>query len=423
LKKNSSVQIGMILLLTISFIYINFLPRSNVNAQSSTVYSTHVTASFFMNYTSLTDCFSKGRGEVLIDDCGIFDASVMMFDYEMDGDMDITKGSWLYLQENDSFNRVQFSTLWNDEHKLVSNPYSSPTHADFNHDGYEDMVCCGDHILRLFINTCAQHDNGSWFTMYELFNFSILTDGDFSPNPYGITSADFNDDGFIDVAVGYRINFKTSKIAIFYNQNGTNFIREDVFTLKNDEEEIGSIYELEAADFDQDDDIDFLLCYNTVRICKYDIRVHDQGVTCLLRNNGDTTFTNLSVIAVRGIPIVIGGEYVLLWRDLQRSLGICRINPKTAVADFDGDNDVDMILGDQSGKVELFENNGAGELTSLGKYYNGIIADFGAVSWGIDAADFDGDGDADFVVCGTNTNNPTENGIIYLKRNQLNFFN
>jgi len=391
-------------------------------------FPTSVTGQFFLdnigehsiifslkNDQSLSDCFTKGRGEDILH-AGLFvEASIMMFDYENDGDIDLVKQNSLYLNEQGSFNKVKFYN----ESTLPSDLRSSPTHADFNNDGYEDMVCCINDVMRLFINTCKDEENSHLFDIFELFDFKTLTEEDFSANPYGITSADFNDDGLMDIAVGYRINFDINKIAIFFNQGEIEFIREDVFCLEKVDVELGGISDVEANDFDNDGDIDILFGYDTIKICN-DLRIYDQGITCIIINNGDNTFSNLSVVAVRGIPIFIGGYFTLLWRDIQHQLGINRVHPQIATADFDNDGDIDVILGDNSGKIELFENEGNGHFNNPDRLFQGIISDFGIASLGISTGDYDNDGDIDFVVCGSKSNDLLDlDSIIYLKRNQL----
>jgi len=76
------------------------------------------------------------------------------------------------------------------------------------------------------------------------------------------------------------------------------------------------------------------------------------------------------------------------------------------------DGDLDFLLGDNSGNVEIYLNNGSGNFSSAG-----IIDDWGGLSWGLTSADFDGDGDIDFLVAVEAVG--LQSGCIYLKRNQL----
>jgi hypothetical protein len=91
------------------------------------------------------------------------------------------------------------------------------------------------------------------------------------------------------------------------------------------------------------------------------------------------------------------------------------INPQVSSADFDQDGDEDIIVGGNCGRVKLFKNDGTGVFTD-----EGVIFDYGDVSWGIDTVDFNKDGYPDFIVSART--NPDEYpfqdlGHIYLKLN------
>lgn len=118
----------------------------------------------------------------------------------------------------------------------------------------------------------------------------------------------------------------------------------------------------------------------------------------MLHNNGDMNFSR-RVIARRSTGVI------------QDSEG--RINPRITSADYDMDGDIDLLVGDNSGKIECYLNDGLGNFSS-----NGIIYDFGLFSWGINSNDFDGDGDIDFIVSACEKENITR-GHIYLKSNQF----
>jgi len=116
---------------------------------------------------------------------------------------------------------------------------------------------------------------------------------------------------------------------------------------------------------------------------------YTNGTINLLYNNGENQFENSTMIA----------------RHIDRK------HPQLASADFDLDDDLDFICGENPGNVELYLNDGSGNYTSAG-----IIDDWGMASWGVAAADFDEDGDNDFVVAAQPTMGA--NGAIYLKHNQ-----
>jgi len=215
--------------------------------------------------------------------------------------------------------------------------------------------------------------NRSWYNVSDLQYFGQTA--------WGCTTNDFNNDGNIDFAVSSATSpFVYSTISIFYNDGKAHFTKVDVFTFHE------YINDLDSGDYDKDGDIDFIFTYD-----EQNGSINVYGITSLLYNNGDNTFINVSIIARRGSGIPYDPEG--------------RINPAVTTADFDNDGDLDLLVGDNSGKVEFYLNNGAGNFTS-----EGIIYDFGDLSWGLTLADIDHDNHIDFFVSNMN-------GTIFLKRN------
>ncbi|MCK5261720.1 MAG: VCBS repeat-containing protein [Thermoplasmatales archaeon] len=218
-----------------------------------------------------------------------------------------------------------------------------------------------------------------FFDIYEVI--------DFGQTAWGMTSADFNDDGDIDFAVSSATSpFTQSTISIFYNDGNLEFTQDDVFTFY-----YSYISDLDSGDYDLDGDIDLMFTYS-----EKSGAIKTNGIVNILYNDGVNNFNDYTMVA-RHLPA--GGEK--------------RINPQITSADFDMDDDLDFLVGDNSGKVEIYLNNGSGNFTSAG-----FINDWGKVSWGLTSADFDGDGDIDFLVA-AHDNPGTGIGYIYLKRNQL----
>jgi len=104
-------------------------------------------------------------------------------------------------------------------------------------------------------------------------------------------------------------------------------------------------------------------------------------VDVLYRNNGDGTFTDVTVEA--GLAVGMG-----------TGLGI-------VAGDFDDDGRVDIFVANDGMMDRLWMNDGAGRLTDRAIYLGCAVDENGdpKAGMGVTAADFDDDGDLDLLVC------------------------
>ena len=180
---------------------------------------------------------------------------------------------------------------------------------------------------------------------------------------YTVTTwGDFDNDSDMDLILAGELS-NTSIQSDFYTNEGN-----DNFVISNFEFPPLEIGTAECADFNNDSYLDFAIQgYNDNTAA---------GYTKIFKNNGDGTFTELST----GLPQTYMGD--LSW------------------ADFDNDGDQDLAI---SGFIDaapyyisrLYKNNGDETFTEVtGTNFPGTM--YGKFKW----ADYDNDGDQDFVLTG-----------------------
>ncbi|MEA3457191.1 MAG: FG-GAP-like repeat-containing protein [Candidatus Thermoplasmatota archaeon] len=267
---------------------------------------------------------------------------------------------------------------------------SGETELDANDDTTCELVSnnayCGRNLYGFFRQCKPREDMPCFFPLWDfLFNFNypgrsdpfftMQQLGDFGQTAYGLSSADFNDDSRLDFAVSWATAPLTkSCITIFYNQGENEFSNETVFQGP----EICYIKDLDAADYDNDGDIDLFFTYNEV-----ENSIYTNGSGYILWNDGTNQFSDASLIFTH-YPFEEGIELIK------------RVNPQLTSADYDDDGDIDFLVGDNSGLVSFYRNEGNRQFNCVNTF------DFLELTWGLASADFDNDGDIDFIVASYN---------------------
>jgi len=253
----------------------------------------------------------------------------------------------------------------------------------FNEFGVNSVLNTGKNSI--------DYDPGDMNTSF----FKITELAEFGQTVRGLAAADFNNDGLLDFAASWATSPRTySSITIFYNQGDLTFTQEEVYRIYDT-----YIMDLAAADVDQDDDTDLLFTYNEIKVMDNGWGYYTNGTINVLENTGDNQFKP---------------PEMLVWLGPYEPQNVNKeTNVQLACADYDMDGDIDFVIGSNSGKVELFVNDGMGNFSSTGVMY-----DYGMYSWGVASGDFDGDGWIDVLV---NSNEDEQGNAIdnhiYLKRN------
>lgn len=258
---------------------------------------------------------------------------------------------------------------------------------DYDNDGDVDVYFLnGAPLLGTRVDTPPKNalyrNDGDW-------NFTDVTEqagvGD-TGYGLGVTIGDYNNDGYQDI---YLNNYGPN---VLYRNNGNG-----TFTDVTKEAGIGNGSQVGAGtlflDMDKDGDLDLY-------VSNYLEFSYDKHVACttngfpvyanprhypavpdtLFRNNGDGTFTDVSLES--GVGLYPG------W-----GMGI-------VAGDYDNDGDTDVFIGNDVAENFLFQNDGTGKFEEIG-LLTGFAYDLHGDeqgSMGADCGDYDNDGWLDFYV-------------------------
>ncbi len=250
--------------------------------------------------------------------------------------------------------------------------------SELNNDNRLDAICSNHNHASVGI-----YKNDS----LEIFKrMDFLTNNGLSSGTYDAISADFNNDGFMDIAIAAWNNNVSGKISVWHNKGnltidtiGFNPIQQVQVTPKPKY--------LATSDLNGDGFLDIVVGSISASFENYDFLI----------NNGSGSFTVDTIIHF----------YHYGWG-----------NVRHCIVDFDSDGDMDVIGGPSCANSNyLMINNGFGKFTQT-EYSLG-----GAGCGAFQAGDFDNDGDADLIGSKYNWSDTVSGQIIYLKNNGTGSFN
>ena len=246
---------------------------------------------------------------------------------------------------------------------------------DINNDGYEDLFLANG---KGYPNALYKNKRGKGFKKVR----SAGGLGDLGQTT-GIAVGDLNNDGYDDLYVGAATTIgdgvdSDDGIDRIYLSNGKSGTFTDI-TATSGINEVGFTSSIAMADYDKDGYLDIFVG----RFIDFDFfnpvanRTNPTKRGHLYRNNGDNTFTNVTVEANLDYDI---NTWSVVW------------------VDYDNDSWVDLVVGREQGPVSIYRNTGDGKFKDMTSQA-GDVAEFGA--WmGLTVGDFDNDGD--FDIFGTN---------------------
>ena len=191
---------------------------------------------------------------------------------------------------------------------------------------------------------------------------------------------DFDNDGFLDIITS--TSDPDGPLQFYRNLGNGRF--EDASSTSGVDQQLGGLNSI-AADYDNDGDLDVLVLRGAWLL--------DQGriTNSLLRNNGDSTFTDVTRAA--GLAVPAFPTQAAVW------------------GDFDNDGDLDLYVANEDRSEDptsaeaypsqLFRNDGKGRFTDIAGQAG--VANY-RYAKGVTAGDFDNDGDLDLYVSNVGRN-------------------
>jgi hypothetical protein len=238
--------------------------------------------------------------------------------------------------------------------------------ADFDRDGDQDILLCGETNKHEIITRIYNNNGWGFFNSYDPGIIGVR-DG-------AIDIGDYNKDGWNDIVIcGENNGVLYSKIYKGF-KNSFSEINANIIPLSGGSAEWG--------DYDNDGDLDILLSGESSG---------GGAFTKVYNNSGNNSFIDIGLNCI-GIK-----NGTALW------------------ADFDGDNDLDIFICGESNNNYLlsrfYRNDGGNKFTELKPSIKG------ARDGNVEATDYDCDGDIDILVSGETVNNPS----VLIYRNEGDF--
>jgi len=228
---------------------------------------------------------------------------------------------------------------------------------------------------------------------------NIASDGE---STYGTKLGDLDGDGDLDAVTIHSHDFIQVKI-----NDGTGVFGEADYVYSG-----GEYFRLELADVDDDNDLD-IVALSFGADGNTDIWKNDgTGQFSLFQNVSSGIYANHSKLAdldgdgdldLFQTARIDQFDQLIFKNDGNGTFTLfSTITPNTyskagvALADFDGDGDIDAVMSSASSTSdnEYWTNDGNGNFTYVASYHDTL----GSGYYGIDHGDFDNDGDEDFVV-------------------------
>jgi len=300
---------------------------------------------------------------------------------------------------------------------------SATAFGDVDNDGDLDVFISGSNASYALEGGLYIYDNGN-YTLSTISNLPLVSYA-------SVRFGDVDNDGNLDILIsGFDVNYAGLTDVFINNNDGT-------FTALNTGLPPTYMSEVAFADFDNDGNIDIAITGSET--------VGYTDITKLFRNNGDSTFSELTAVVLPGMNLgrikfadynndgfqdfVLNGfgdgdldsttdnsYYTQIYTnngDLTFEKSTIELEDlwigDIEWADYNNDNYVDLVISGTGGTTgaekmtKIYKNNGDSTFTDINAGLLGISHN--SIEW----ADFDGDNDLDLLITGAYTINDSSN--------------
>lgn len=224
--------------------------------------------------------------------------------------------------------------------------------VDYDNDGDKDLYVSSN----ISPNRLFRNDAQTFIDVSSSVGLSSMV-----RETYGACWGDINNDGWLDLYETNQLNSGSGHNTLYLSNGNGSFT--DITTSANAGDSIQYAFAAAFFDYDKDGDVDLFIANDRL------------APTTLLRNNGDSTFTNVSAAA--------GAAYLM--NGMSATIG-----------DFNNDSWLDVYVTNTTYGNKLLSNNGNGTFSDVSATFN--VEHFNE-SWNAVFFDFDLDGDLDLHVC------------------------
>jgi len=206
--------------------------------------------------------------------------------------------------------------------------------ADINNDGTIDFFACNDVGI-----SSAYNNDGTGILTYDLslINAASTIPSDNSGN-YGSIWTDYDNDGDLDMylskcRLGVEDPLDGRRVNLLFQNNGDNSVTDvaEIAGLRPLEQTWSTAFE----DIDNDGDLDAIM-------------INHPNLSRIYENNGDGSFTDITISS-----------------GIETELQDVGFGIQVAMADFDNDTFIDILMTTLDGNHHLFLNNGDKTFTSV----------------------------------------------------------